>query len=50
MGTLTATQQNKVIKTNYQRLKNKGKPHNVAIIACMRKMPCVVNAMQRHGT
>lgn len=50
MGMLTATQHNKVIKEFYQRLKSKGKPHNVAIIACMRKMLCIVNAMQRHGT
>jgi transposase len=50
MGMLTATQHNTVIKEFYQRLKKKGKPHNVAIIACMRKLLCIINAMQRNNT
>jgi transposase len=50
MGVLSAIKYNKVISEFYYRLKKKGKPHNVAMIACMRKMLFILNAMQRNQT
>ena len=50
MGVLSAIKHNKVISEFYYRLKAKGKPHNVAMIACMRKMLCILNAMARNNT
>lgn len=50
MGVLSAIKHNEVISEFYYRLKKKGKPHNVAMIACMRKMLCILNAMQRNKT
>jgi transposase len=50
MGILTAMQHNKIIKKFYDRLIQKGKHHNVAMIACMRKMLCIINAMERNNT
>lgn len=45
MATLVATRFNPVIQTYYQRLLAKGKPKKVAIIACMRKLLTILNAM-----
>ncbi|HFC29473.1 MAG TPA: IS110 family transposase [Oceanospirillales bacterium] len=50
MGILSAIKYNKVIGEFYYRLKKKGKPHNVAMIACMRKMLFILNAMERNKT
>jgi len=50
MGVLSATIHNKIIKRFYDRLIKKGKPHNLAMIACMRKMLCIINAMVRNNT
>jgi hypothetical protein len=50
MGTLVATRFNAVIRTFYQRLLAAGKPKKVALIACMRKLLTILNAMQRSGT
>lgn len=47
MATFAATRSNPVIKPFYQRLMAKGKPHNVALIACMRKLLVIINAMIR---
>ncbi|MEJ8852912.1 IS110 family transposase [Variovorax rhizosphaerae] len=47
MGTLTATRYNPVIKAFYERLLAAGKPKKVAIVACMRKMLTILNAMLR---
>lgn len=49
MATLTAARSNDVIKTFYQRLLAKGKPKKVALIACMRKLLVILNAMVRTG-
>jgi len=49
MGVLSATIHNKIISKFYSRLINKGKPHNLAMIACMRKMLCIINAMVRNN-
>ena len=40
-----ATQHNPVLKAYYQRLRAKGKPAKVAIIACMRKLIVILNTM-----
>jgi transposase len=50
MGVLSATVHNKIIKRFYTRLIKKGKPHNLAMMACMRKMLCILNAMVRNDT
>jgi transposase len=47
MGTLAAITHNPVIKEFYQRLLAKGKLKKVAIIACMRKLLTILNAMVR---
>jgi transposase len=45
MGTLAATRYNPVIKGFYERLIAKGKLRKVAIVACMRKMLIILNAI-----
>jgi len=45
MATLSATRCNPVIKEFYQRLLAKGKLKKVAIVACMRKMLTILNAI-----
>ena len=50
MATLTALRFNPVIKEFYQRLVGKGKPHKVALTACMRKLLSIVNLMVRNQT
>jgi transposase len=32
-----------------QALRQRGKPFKVAIVACMRKLLCILNAMLRDG-
>ena len=50
MATLCAIQHNPVIKAFYQRLVGNGKHKKVAIVACMRKMIVLLNAMIRDET
>lgn len=50
MPTLTATRYNPVIKRLFERLTAKGKPFKVAMIACMRKLLTILNAMVRDKT
>ena len=50
MATLSAIQHNPVIKSFYQRLLANGKNRKVAVVACMRKMIVLLNAMVRDGT
>jgi transposase len=50
MATLVATRFNPVIKAYYQRLLVVGKPKKLALVACMRKLLIVLNAMVRTGT
>lgn len=47
MPTLVATQHNAVIKRFYDRLVALGKPKKVALVACMRKLLTILNAMVR---
>ncbi len=48
MGTLIATRFNPVIKAFYNRLLEAGKLPKVALVACMRKMLTILNAMIKH--
>lgn len=47
MATQSAIQHNPVIRAFHQRLINKGKKPKVAIVACMRKLLNILNAMVR---
>jgi transposase len=48
MATLSATRSNPKIKAFYQHLLASGKPHKVALTACMRKLLVILNAMIKH--
>ncbi len=50
MGALVATQRNAVIRAFYRRLVEAGKPKKVALVACMRKLLTILNAMMRANT
>lgn len=47
MAALVATRHNPAIRDFYQRLVAAGKPKKVAIVACMRKLLTILNAMAR---
>ncbi len=47
MATMTATRCNAVLRAFYQRLVHAGKPKKVALVACMRKLLTILNAMLR---
>jgi transposase len=47
MGALVATRHNPVIKEFYERLLKAGKPKKVALVACMRKLLEILNAVMR---
>lgn len=47
MAALSAIRHNHVIKAFYERLLAAGKPKKVAIVACMRKLLTILNAMLR---
>lgn len=49
MGIISATRFNPVIRAFYTRLVSAGKPKKVALIACMRKLLTIINAMMRTG-
>jgi transposase len=49
MAALVASRHNPVIKTFYQRLLAAGKPKKLALVACMRKLLTILNAMVRSG-
>jgi len=48
MAALVASRFNPVIRAFYQRLLAAGKPKKVALVACMRKLLTILNAMVRH--
>jgi len=50
MATLSAMRYNPPIAEFYQRLLAAGKPKKVAMVACMRKLLTVLNAIMRDGT
>jgi transposase len=47
MATVSATAHNPVIAAHYRHLLAQGKPTKVAIVACMRKLLTILNAMMR---
>ena len=49
MGTLAATRSNPAITAFYGRLLAAGKPKQLALVACMRKLLTTLNAMARTG-
>ncbi len=50
MATLAATRYNPVIGPHYARLVAAGKPRKVALVACMRRLLVILNAMARDST
>lgn len=50
MATISAIRCNDTIKTFAQRLKKAGKPPKVTIVACMRKLLTIMNAMLKNNT
>lgn len=50
MATLSATRFNPTIREFYQRLVAAGKRRKVALVACMRKLLVILNAMMRTNT
>lgn len=49
MATLVATKHNPLIRAYYQRLLQAGKKKKLALVACMRKLLCILNAMLRNN-
>ncbi len=49
MSTLAATRFNEQMISHLQALRQRGKPFKVAMVACMRKLLCILNAMLRDG-
>jgi len=50
MSALRAVQCNEVIRDFYLRLQAAGKPEKVSLVACMRKLLVILNAMVKHRT
>jgi transposase len=50
MATLTAAHHNPIIRAHYERLVAAGKLKKVALVACMRKLFTILNAMAKTGT
>src|SRR3990172_1659402 len=50
MAVVSAIRCNPAIRSMYERLRIAGKPAKVAIVACMRKLLVMLNAMLRSGT
>jgi transposase len=49
MASLVASRRNPVIQVFYKRLLAAGKPKKVALVACMRKLLTILNAMVKNG-
>jgi len=47
MATLVATRYNPLIRQHYLHLQEVGKKKKIALVACMRKLLCILNAMIR---
>jgi transposase len=50
MAAIVAMRYNAVIRQCYERLLAAGKPKKVAIVACMRKLLVIMNAMVKPGS
>lgn len=49
MATLVAVRHNPVLRSYYNQLLSRGKPKKVALVACMRKLLIILNAIIRTG-
>ena len=50
MATLTGVRHNPVLKAHYEHLLAAGKRKKVALVACMRKLLTMINAIAKHGS
>ena len=50
MAAMVASRHNPVIRDFYQNLLAAGKAKKVALVACMRKLLVILNAMLKHGS
>jgi transposase len=50
MAALSAIRHNPAIKAHYQQLISRGRPKKVALVACMRKLLTILNAIMRTKT
>jgi transposase len=50
MAALVGVRHNPVLRGFYHRLRAAGKPAKVALVACMRKLLTILNAMLAHQT
>ena len=50
MATFNAIRRDPTLRGYYERLRAAGKPHRVAMVACMRKLLTILNAMLKHAT
>jgi transposase len=50
MATLSAVRYNPVLRAFHGRLRVAGKPNKLALVACMRKLLTILNAMLKHRT
>ncbi len=50
MATLVATKHNRLIRNHYRHLIERGKAKMTALVACMRKLLLILNAMIKNQT
>lgn len=50
MATLSAVRHNPVLKAFHDRMRAAGKPNKLALVACMRKLLIMLNAMLKNRT
>ena len=50
MAVLAGIRHNPIIKAHYQQLLSRGKAKKVALVACMRKLVCILNTMVKTDT
>lgn len=50
MATFNAIRRNPVLQAYFQHLRGVGKPRRVAMVACMRKLLTILNALLKHST
>lgn len=46
---ITTTRCDPTFRAHYRQLRDRGKPHKVALVACMRRLLGIINAMVRDG-
>ena len=49
MAAVVGVRRNPTLRQFYERLRSTGKPAKVALVACMRKLLCILNSMVRHN-